>query len=263
MIKKIFAISLVFFLLFANPVFATTNTKSIELEKSSSQALSITDGDQTGLAITGDISIACWVKAESFISNNTIAGKEDYNNGDYGYLLRVLNGKVNFLYRSGSSNTRQRITSDALSTDTWYHIVATADVSAQDINIYIDGSLASMAAAVGSATSIVNNNASFKIGIDSTSEFAAAYWDGLIDEVSVWSKELSSTEVSENYNSGNGEILEGTETDLEGYWRFEDDLLDETSNDNDLTNNNSATYSTDIPFGGSTPATTRRVMFIN
>ena len=45
--------------------------------------------------------------------------------------------------------------------------------------------------------------------------------------------------------------LDGDEAGLVGYWKLNNSLLDETSNDNDLTNNNSATFSTDVPFSGS------------
>jgi len=47
--------------------------------------------------------------------------------------------------------------------------------------------------------------------------------------------------------------LIGTETGLKGYWKLNDSLLDETTNNNDLTNVNSAVFSTDVPFGGSPP----------
>ena len=47
------------------------------------------------------------------------------------------------------------------------------------------------------------------------------------------------------------EELNGDEAGLVGYWKLNNSLLDETSNNNDLTNNNSATFSTTVaPIGG-------------
>jgi len=89
---------------------------------------------------------------------------------------------------------------------------------------------------------------------------AANFMNGNIDELGIWTRKLSAAEATEIYNSGNGLLYEdydaGLLTSLQGYWRFDEDgggegLLDETANNNDLTNNNTATFVTDVPFTGS------------
>jgi len=63
--KKYLIFSLLVFLL---PSFAFAASASIDLERSSSQYLSITDASQTGLDFTGDFTIEGWVKLESSLT---------------------------------------------------------------------------------------------------------------------------------------------------------------------------------------------------
>ena len=82
------------------------------------------------------------------------------------------------------------------------------------------------------------------MGIGSWANIAGTTFDGLIDEVRVWNDIRSGAEISANYQ----QQLTGSEANLVGYWRFNNDLTDETSSNNTLTNNNSATFNTDTPF---------------
>src|SRR3990167_3130654 len=68
-------------------------------------------------------------------------------------------------------------------------------------------------------------------------------FDGLIDDVRVWSVFKTAEEIAASYNVE----LCCDETNLQGYWRLDNALTDLTTNTNDLTNNNSATFSVDIP----------------
>jgi hypothetical protein len=49
---------------------APTTNRSLDLERSSSQYAYITDGSQSGLDITGDLSISLWAKFESALGTN-------------------------------------------------------------------------------------------------------------------------------------------------------------------------------------------------
>ena len=53
---------------------------------------------------------------------------------------------------------------------------------------------------------------------------AAWTWDGLLDDLRIWSDTRTSTEIANNYDSE----LVGTEAGLEGYWRFDDQQVDLT-----------------------------------
>ena len=72
-------------------------------------------------------------------------------------------------------------------------------------------------------------------------------FDGDIDEVRVWNDIRSEAELDDNYLTE----LVGDEANLQGYWKFNNDAgVGYTSNSNDLTNENTATFTTDVPFTG-------------
>ena len=66
----------------------------------------------------------------------------------------------------------------------------------------------------------------------------------MIDDVRLWSVVRTGTEINNNKSIQ----LLGTETNLNAYWRLNNNLVDKTANGNTLTNNGSAVFSTDTPF---------------
>ena len=248
--KGIAFITLLAFFSVTNIAYAA-NTHSIDLELSSSQYLSITDGDQTGLDITGDLTIETWIKLESDASGYIVNkwGKDEgyaftYVNSGTGLRLRINDG-------TGTTNA---IVAWTPSTATWYHIAVAYDASAGTADFYVNGS--QQGVQQGSLKTSINDNAkSFVIGINyDDGDNPNNQFDGLIDEVRVWSDVRTPTEISDNYQKE----LAGNEAGLVGYWKLNNSLLDETSNDNDLTNNNSATFTSDVPFVGAV----RRIIMV-
>lgn len=81
----------------------------------------------------------------------------------------------------------------------WHHLVLVVD----GVNLawYFDGA----AKGTGSWTpfSTDNSNGSIEIGCSNHSGYTD-FWNGDIDEVYLWTKALSSTEIADLYNSGNG-----------------------------------------------------------
>jgi hypothetical protein len=231
------------------------NSHSIDLEDGSSQSLSITDANQTGLDITGDISIEAWIKRESATDNDVICSKFLSAGDQRSWQFSITSaGVLGFIYSSdggftASSNITWHITDSAqiTSLDTWYHVAITVDVSAKTLVFYVNGSSVASSnngAQWNFATSINNSTAEVSIGADEA--HASNFFDGLIDEVRIWDDIRTAQEISDNYETE----LVGNEANLQAYWKLNNSLLDETSNDNDLTNNNSAVFSTDIPSWG-------------
>jgi len=257
MIKKIFITTLIFFILLCNPVFAS-NTKSFR--NTSSQWASITDANQTGLDFSGDFTFETWIKFNDLYGDANyegITGKLSVGNASWQLFMYNSSGSKLRAIHYGESE-QSKLFSWTPSDDTWYHLAVVFDVGSS-ITCYVDGS--SIGSQSLSNTYTVDAAAPVVIGSLSSTFTATYLLDGWLDETIYWSDVRTSTEIGESYNSGDGKEYTGSESGMVGYWRFEDDLLDETSNDNDLTNNNSGTYSTDVPFSGSTPAT-RRIISI-
>lgn len=217
---------------------AGVNTKSLDLEASSSQTATITNAAQTGLGITTDFTLECWIKLESQGTAYLITKK---NTAGYQFFIHSTNAlQVN--YRDTTTNTVIRCDT-VFGTEVvgvWMHVAVAVDVSARTAVFYVDGVAQESTVVTAGDTSISNGTDPFEIG----SKASGSYFDGKIADVRVWSDIRTATEISEYYN----QQLVGTETNLEGYWKFDNDYLDETSNNNDLTASGSPVFATDAPY---------------
>jgi hypothetical protein len=227
------------------------NTYSLDLESSLSQYAGITDN--ASLSITGDITIEVWVKLKqlpsSAGSNFLIIGKWSGGINQRSYLLRIdsSSDKIRFLYSHDgtTSNYISNISNTALDGDdvgVWIHIAVTADVSADSVIMYVNGSaIALTTVQIGSVSAIFDGTSDFQIGSNGG---GSEFFNGLIDDVRIWNDIRTPTEIANNYQKE----LNGNETGLAGYWKLNGTYLDQTSNKNDLTPSGSPVFSTDVPF---------------
>ncbi len=224
------------------------NTHSIDIERGSSQYLSISDGSQTGLDITGNFTIESWIKLESLPSdgqNYFIASKwedGDWANGSYEFRVRNAGGThyLTLSTSNGSTGNNPEV-SWSPSTGTWYH-VAVVYTTSGTAKFYVNGTQQG-STQTGLVTSIQDSGTSFLVGANDPSS-PTNFFDGLIDDLRVWNTARTETEISDDKDRE----LNGNETGLVGYWKLNNSLSDTTTNGNTLTNNNSAIFSTDTPF---------------
>lgn len=169
---------------------------------SNSEYLSI--ADNASLSITGDISMAMWLKMDIGGTYRYVLTKTD-GNSQGGYSFVIINtNKIQWSVTetSGYVTYSRRRTTATLSTGTWYHIVCTFKASDGTMTIYIDGSnITAFDQNVNNARAIYDSTHPFHVGAGST--FGAPV-DGLVDEVGIWSKVLTQAEVTDLYNSGSG-----------------------------------------------------------
>lgn len=176
---------------------------------SNSESLSITDASQTGLDITGDISISFWVNIETDpVSSGAMFFIDKGNTGGAstrGYMVYIYESSGNiilrFQYWDNDGATRAEATNAITASTGLNHVVCTADVSVPSATIYVDGSSVATAS-VTSATAINNTTQNFQIGSESGGSIS--FFDGIIDEVGIWTKVLTTGEIADLYNSGSG-----------------------------------------------------------
>lgn len=174
-----------------------------DIELSNSEHLSITDASQTGLDLSGDFTIQTWVKFESLPSNGAGMGiitKDTLTTANAYFMSVFTSGGVVYAYNQVNRTTTDLVQNFAAwnpSTGVWYHLLLVYDASAGNLKFYVDNSLLANNTD-GTVTSIQNNSLPFSIG----SHDGKRFFDGVIDEVAVWSKVLSSTERADLYNSG-------------------------------------------------------------
>lgn len=183
-----------------------------------------------GVDNNGQISMCCYVKVNSMRKNSGYQPRI-WSAGGYGdnLLLDLTDERrLRARLRYGSFNQQQSshdvaTSSAALELDQWYHVGLVVDGT--HVRIYINGQ------EDGSAVKSLPSGRfaiQFSSGIgcaddDSTGTmYQATYglFDGQVGEISIWNKSLSQSEVA--YCMEN--ILLGTEPDLHGYWKFEEQL---------------------------------------
>lgn len=154
----------------------------------------------------GNISISFWVKMNTEISSGFITliqhgGVSSYVNDTVWYDYGGGTRKLSFFRQRQNVNGTKIDYNITLGTDNWYHIVYTYDGT--NLRGYINGSLVAgptSASGNGNAGTIDCFNVGALYAYGGYEKFSSAK----IDEVGVWSRALSSTEVSTLYNSGNG-----------------------------------------------------------
>ena len=143
-------------------------------------------------------SVSAWVR----ITSTPSASLCIFNSGDaatleaFGYFIGTSRQIIISYYNKNWS------TSEIISLNTWNHIVFTYNGGAVETSsnsaVYINGTLATLGSATGSATGSANtSNTNHAIGVFNAT--SALFFDGSIDQVRLFNKELTATEVLQVY----------------------------------------------------------------
>lgn len=222
----------------------TPPTQCADLEASSSHYASITDAAQTGLDLTGDLSIEAWVKLESYTAG-AIVSKYQTSGNQRSYILETTSsGTINARFSDDgtSTNSATHTTYQSLPLNKWVHIAMTYDASTNTPVFYIDGvSVPFDSSTLGTVNSVYDSTTPITIGY---LQYSSDYLDGKLADVRVWSDIRTATEIQDNMYAYPSDT-----TGLVGHWKLAGDFTDASSNSNDLTAQNSAVATaTDNPW---------------
>ena len=242
------------------------NSKSISLNGTNQY---VDTNYDTDAGIQGSFTISQWVKptdGQPSGSSDIIFGVfQSFSPTKLGPTIQVLtSGKLSFSFMVGSDTHTE--TTDAVvfadgAASSWTHVAfvwtRVGDSDAGTAVFYINGSAVASTATLGNGgitgteqDSISFVSSTFFIGAFAF-PFPSNHFPGLIDEVAFFREALSAAGISEIYNSGvpTDLTLGGSDfsaTNLELYYRLEDDVTD-TTGTSDGTAVNSPTFSTDVP----------------
>jgi hypothetical protein len=170
------------------------------------------------LNFTGDFSVSAWIyvsnlSGEKYIISNGNGNAFDVNTG---WSFGIFNNKISFWVYTGGLSYTGWLTNTTLSVNTWHHVSVTKKTSQSPL-LYIDGVLSSnslwnntMANSLNpvyTASTYLNTKSSIGVFRYNNGSSAYAYWNGKIDSLNVWQKELTQSEITELYNSGNGKQI--------------------------------------------------------
>ncbi|MDO8574797.1 MAG: LamG domain-containing protein [bacterium] len=153
---------------------------------------------------TGPFSLDAWFMSDGGgWSTNNIIRKSDYpvSGNGWGYWLRIgtSEGKQILEFFTGETvgyenQPRGRITTP-INSNTWYRVVATRD-SSGTMKLYLDGELKGTASSPNANTT---SNGQFTVGAWDDRFRAREFFSGLIEEISVYNRALTSSEVQFAY----------------------------------------------------------------
>lgn len=198
-------------------IFAPRFNSGTGTAPSGSTSLSLDGSSESGaagnLTLSGSaLSLEGWIKPSSFKSASpyisSVMGTEVSDSNSAFLRLgdaNLANNKLQFVV--SINNVQQKLASvTALNTNTWYHVAATYDGA--NMKLYINGVLDATRAQTGNVAS----SGAFNVGyLYNTSR----NFNGKVDEVRVWKRALSQTEISQNMCN-----VTLPATSLAAYWKF-------------------------------------------
>ena len=205
-----------FLLIFTQGVYGQNNN-SLSFDGSSDR-VEIPYGALNGLE---NVTFSCW-----FYNRDTDSHYQTIIQQPQGMYIRYEHNNASFLFvLFAGGNGSNQIVIDAPSQNEWHHIAVT--YNGNNITAYLNGEAVGNIEATGS---IFNENTIY-IGNYLTQEG----FSGNLDEIKIWSTALSQEQINANINFE----LSGNESNLVGYWNFNegqgDILYDLTGNGYDGT----------------------------
>ena len=157
----------------------------------------------TALKFTGDFSVSLWVYIPlSVSSNQSLIGCQRQPSVWTGWNIELYQNSIYFVFGTGSSRKSYSYTNNS-NIGAWKHITATFK-NGTGGKLYIDGTLQGT---IATTDSIVYDSVHTpSIGAMKYAPNTTWYVQNgtKMDNISTWTRELSATEITELYNSGNG-----------------------------------------------------------
>ena len=150
----------------------------------------------------GSYTVSSWINLSNSNAEKTIIAKIEANES-LGWSLRIQGSSANIWVRSGTTSYTSS-NNATIPLNTWSHIVAVVDRNQNRIFTYLNGTL------IGSGVSI-SGFGSFDTGTDLFigDERASAInrFSGSLDDIRIYSRALSASEITDLYNYTGGSIV--------------------------------------------------------
>jgi hypothetical protein len=184
------------------PTFTATGGKpkgNVTLASASSQYLTLTNANCVGMAYgsTGSFSISFFMKPTAVgLALARIIGKGGSLAANAGFYVGYrTDGKVQFQLADGSV-AKTATGASGVSGGTWAHIVCVCDRNANNMYLYQNGALVATTSISGLGS--ITNTANFFMSGTPTE------YNGVLSSAGLWSRALTSTEVTMLYNGNTG-----------------------------------------------------------
>ncbi len=153
------------------------------------------------ISASGDFTLCGWIKN----AGSSYKFSSAFGNGGWsgtavkGVVVRKHLTNLVVVMGDGTSNNSYTIISNYDDNDEWNHILISYDASETKLYIYLNGSFLS-----SHTRTYLYSGSDFEIGHQTGLNAAESYWYGDIDDVRLYDKMLTNTEIAEIYNAGAG-----------------------------------------------------------
>lgn len=201
--------------------------------------------EMSGFAINQaeGLTMMCWVKPQSIDMDNVII---DFSNGTVSslqrYYLAFTPSLVTFLSEGSESILVNLNVSYSMQVGSWTHLAAAYDSTSNKVALYINGIDIDSTTAGNNIKVTLDPTGNKIIGARFTNENHA---NAHIDEVSIWNKELSQSEIINYMNC----TIDPSSPELLGYWKFDEGsglIAYDSSNNTDGVLLDGAMWSNDV-----------------
>ena len=155
--------------------------------------------DSDSLDLVSGITLSLWVKVAKWVECARLIEKKGESNAHAPYLLALntsANRLVDFILESSGGGHAEHLSGGKVETDSWRHIVGTYDSRTGDMCLYMNGILDSRWKHKGAIQANAND-----LYIGYNPFVHGERFDGLIDEVMIFSRALSGIEIKQIYDS--------------------------------------------------------------
>ncbi len=182
--------------------------------------------DDNSLDITSEITIEAWIRPNDISGEKTILIKGTSNQCQ-NYLLVVRDGKLAYGSNGNCGWAGQGVNAN-ITADVWQHVAAVA--TSNTLKLYINGTLKDEIPLFSHIGTSNNEN----LWIGNSTAGLNNHFNGQIDEVRIWNKARSASEIASDFDK----ILNGSELGLVAYYNFEDGLGSTVLSDKSVNANN-------------------------
>jgi hypothetical protein len=160
-----------------------------------------------------DLTVSLWFNSQDAANYQKLITKSSsYLSKDWELAFNGATGVVGFESEISDSGYGLSSPAGAATTNTWHNLVFTMDETNNILTLYLDGTQV----AQDTSFSRESDSTSANVNIGRRGYTSDRYFTGAIDDVAVWDRVLSASEVSDIYSSGSEISCEVATTDCGG-----------------------------------------------
>jgi hypothetical protein len=160
----------------------------------------LTDVGTNGIDTTGDLSIVCWINLNVTNANQAIISN-DSNSSSAGINLYVHSSNQ-LRFAGGSAGTQVTGATSKFTASTWYHVAVVK--SGANCSLYVDGV---QDGSTQTDWGTIDGQAQATIGAQYSGSAYGDDFNGKIDDLAIYKRALTTTEITALYNSGTGALV--------------------------------------------------------